>query len=275
MMLELRAQRILRAERRGSSWPVLVETEAGLFFTKLRGAAQGPATLVAEIIVAEIAERLDLHVPCRALVTIDAETPSDDRDGELADLLKSSRGLNLGFEFLPRAWPIRADQIALIDHDTASKIVWLDAFVMNPDRTARNPNLMRQDQKLWLIDHGAALGFQYRWPEVKEESPQRGYEITRHLLYERATRLRHWDDELRARLTRDVLNEVLRAVPEDFILPLVPNAAFVPRRRAAYVAFLWKRLKASRAFATGRVAARERPNTSAKADEKNFQTGIA
>lgn len=247
-MFSLRAQRVLRAERRGSSWPVLVETEAGLFFTKLRGAAQGPATLVAEIIVAEIAERLELNVPCRALITFTADTPSDDRDGELADLLNASRGLNLGFEFLPRAVLLRAEQTAVIDPDTASKIVWLDALVMNPDRTARNPNLMRQEQKLWLIDHGAALGFQYRWPEVKEESPQRGYEITRHLLYERATRLREWDYELSTRLTREVLHEVVAAVPEDFILPLVPAVEFLPRRRAAYVAFLWKRLKAPRAF---------------------------
>ena len=63
MMPILRAQRILKAERRGSSWPVLVESEAGLYFTKLRGAAQGWSALVAEIIVAEIAERLGLKAP--------------------------------------------------------------------------------------------------------------------------------------------------------------------------------------------------------------------
>ena len=35
----LDARRVLSADRRGSSWPVLAETDHGIIFTKLRGAA--------------------------------------------------------------------------------------------------------------------------------------------------------------------------------------------------------------------------------------------
>ena len=54
--------------------------------------------------------------------------------------------------------------------DDRAAILWLDRFVMNPDRTARNTNLLWWENRLWLIDHGAALGFQYDWSSVSESS---------------------------------------------------------------------------------------------------------
>src|SRR5512132_1381195 len=88
------ARRVLSADRRGSSWPVLVETDDGLRFTKLRGAGQGTGALVAEVVVAELAEALGLQVPMRSLVRIDRDIESLDRDGELRALLDASEGVN-------------------------------------------------------------------------------------------------------------------------------------------------------------------------------------
>src|SRR5512145_1458472 len=95
-----RARRVLRADRRGSSWPVVVETAAGMFHTKLRGAAQGPASLVAEIVVGAVADALGLSVPTRVLIDIPAGIPVDDPHQELAQLVRSSIGRNLGFQLL-------------------------------------------------------------------------------------------------------------------------------------------------------------------------------
>jgi hypothetical protein len=48
-------------------------------------------------------------------------------------------------------------------------------------------------------------------------------------------------------VTRDALAVAIAAVPDDFLTPL--DAAGSPsRRRAAYHAFLWKRLKKPRPF---------------------------
>lgn len=253
------ALRILKTERLGSSRPVLVETERGLYFTKLRGAAQGLAALVAEIIVAEIAERLDLKVPQRVLIDLRAETISEDKDAELADLLRASYGLNLGFEYMPRAANFRVEQIARISPDLASQILWLDALVMNPDRTPRNPNLMLRNDELWLIDHGACLGFHYRWRAVKEDSPRRSFALEPHLLHQRATRLAHWDERLSARLSRNVLRDALALVPDDFLQPLLSHAeaSHLQRRREAYIAFLWKRLKPPRPFLPEKFSPKE------------------
>ena len=68
-----RATRVLATKRRGSSWPLVIETDGGRYFTELRGAGHGPSALVAEVIVVAIAETLGLRVPRRSLILIDEE----------------------------------------------------------------------------------------------------------------------------------------------------------------------------------------------------------
>ena len=248
------ARRVLSADRRGSSWPVIVDADGGPWFTKLRGAGQGTAALVAEVIVAELAEALGLSVPARALVRAQPNIESLDRDGELRALLDASAGINLGFAFLAGASEVGPSQIDLVSRDDAAAIVWLDGLVMNPDRTARNPNLLWWRNRLWLVDHGASLGFQYQWSSVTEDStglPTPGTEP--HLLIDRATDLAEWDEIFAARLTREVVEAAVDEVPDEFLRPLLREADHggdeaLRRRRAAYVAFVWKRLKAPRSW---------------------------
>ena len=246
-MKTYRARRVLRADRGGSSWPVLVETDAGVFYTKLRGAAQAPASLVAEIIVGALAEVLGLSVPSRVLIDIPADIPVDDPHQELAQLLGWSVGRNLGFQLLANVRGFTPSDVSRADEDVASRTVWLDGLVQNPDRTVKNPNLLWSDGRLWLIDHGASLGFHHDWPRVTEDSPRStGWDARRHVLHARATRLAHVDEELAARLPRAVLESAVNTVPDDFLAEETGEAR--RRRRAAYAAFLWKRLKSPRPY---------------------------
>src|SRR5690242_496971 len=127
-----RALAVSTGIRRGSSLPVVVRTEAGEFLTKLRGAAQGLLPLVAEIIVGEIATLLGLPVPERVLVDFDETVPSEDRNDELLDLLRRSRGTNLGFRYLPGATDLVARDARKIPADVAANVLWFDGLVMNP-----------------------------------------------------------------------------------------------------------------------------------------------
>jgi HipA-like kinase len=247
-MQTYRARRVLRADRRGSSWPVILDTEAGPFYTKLRGAAQGPATLVAEIVVGELADAVGLSVPARVLIDIPPGLPSDDRNDELADLLRASSGRSLGFQLLPGVRDFRAEDAARIAPALASLIVWLDGLVLNPDRTAENPNLLWSHGQPWLIDHGACLGFHHDWASVTELSPRApGCPISRHVLASRATEIHEVDQVVADRLDRAVLEAVVHAVPDEYLAatrgPMPPS-----RRRAAYVGFLRKRLRPPRPF---------------------------
>lgn len=246
-MQTYRARRGLRADRRGSSWPVLIDTDAGVFYTKLRGAAQAPASLVAEVVVGALADALGLPVPARVLIDIPSDLGVDDPHQELAQLLGLSVGVNLGFQYLGGVQDFCQADVPRVEADLASRIVWLDGLVQNPDRTARNPNLLWSHDRLWLIDHGACLGFHHRWREVTEESPRtRGWRLGDHVLGSQATRLPLVDAVLTRVLDREALQTAVDGVPEAFLS--IEGADAAMRRRAAYVAFLWKRLREPRPF---------------------------
>ena len=260
-MRSLHARRVLAADKRGSSWPVLVETEgdgAGPQFTKLRGAAQGTGALVAEVIVAELAESLGLLAPARALVHLPASVESLDENDELADLLRASAGVHLGFAFLDDASSFApATDVERVSEAEAAAILWLDGLVANPDRTARNPNLLWQGEALWLIDHGAALGFQYALPDVDGGAAQRQYTLREpHLLQSRVPGIAAWDAALAARVTSDVVARAVAQVPDDFLAPLVAanGAETLAARRDAYADYLTTRLEPPRPFLTPMAA---------------------
>ncbi len=255
-MRTLHARRVLGADKRGSSWPVLVETEepGERQFTKLRGAAQGTGPLVAEVIVAVLAESLGLRVPRRALVELPQGVESLDENDELADLLRASAGVSLGFVYLDDASNFGpTTDLERISDEEAAAILWLDGLVANPDRTARNPNLLWQGDALWLIDHGAALGFQYALPNVDRSAARRPYLLREpHLLQSLVPDGALWDAGLAARITPEVIADAVAEVPDAFLTPLLAadGEETLAARREAYVDYLTRRLEPPRPFLT-------------------------
>ncbi len=233
--------------RGASSSPVIVET-GGRFVLKLRGAGGGVPALIAELVVGELAERLGLPVPERVLVELEAEFSSDDRNDELHDLLVRSVGLNVGFRYLDGARLPRPEELARLDDAFALGVLWLDGFTLNPDRTSSNPNILFWKERPWLIDHGAALSFHYDWPHVTETSPRELTSYAGHVFAERAGRLSLLDATLARRLDPNALAACLNVVPDELLAAAAPEAP--DRARAAYEAFLWKRLKPPRPFTT-------------------------
>lgn len=249
-MQPLRATRITSGIRRGSSRPVVVETPGGVHIVKLAGAAQGAGALAAEIIVAELAEAIALRVPSRVLVEVPAGIEVSDWDDELEDLLVASRGTNLGFEWLEGATDLADGDIERVDPALRAAVLWLDRLVMNPDRTARNPNMLWWAGDAWLMDHGAALGFQYDWARITDNAPRAPWFPREAHLFEavvNADELRAADEALAPRLTSDVLRAAVALVPAEFLRDRDPSAD-AATRRAAFVDFLGKRLAEPRPF---------------------------
>lgn len=139
----LTARRYVQPLREGGSLPAVVETEDGLFVAKFRGAGQGPRALIAELVVGVVARELGLPVPEPAVIQLPPGVGDDEGDPEIRDLLDRSRGVNMGLRYLDGAFNFDAQAAGdLVSADLAADVVWLDAFVTNPDRTARNPNLI-------------------------------------------------------------------------------------------------------------------------------------
>jgi hypothetical protein len=238
---------VRRAIRRGSSLPVVAETPGGTFVVKLRGAGQGVHPLIAEVIVAELAETLGLPVPERARLELEPGTASEARHEEVLALLDASAGTNLGFRYLPEAKELGPHEAARLDESFIARVLWLDGLVMNPDRTRDNPNVLLWNGQPWLIDHGAALTFHHDFEGVTEESPREATDWTPHLFATRTKLLTNGDAAFARRISREALARAAAAVPDEFLHAAFPgeNSA---RVREQYVAFLWKRLKPPRPF---------------------------
>jgi hypothetical protein len=231
--------------REGGSLPGLVEADdLGTYVCKFRGAGQGVRVLVAEVIVGELARRIGLHTPRIVALDLDPEIARYEADEEVQDLLNASPGLNLGTDFLPGAFGY--DGEAPPGSDDPVRVLWLDAFCANVDRTWRNPNLLLWHGNLWVIDHGASLYFHHAWSGGVSDPTrfaQQAWKTDDHVFLAAAGDLDRVDSELRTALGPEVFAEVLAEVPDEWLEP-VPGAPDADAVRSAYVEFLSARLAA-------------------------------
>jgi hypothetical protein len=236
----LSAVRYVTPLREGGSVPALVEADDGrLYVVKLRGAGQGPRVLVAELLAGEIGRLLGLAVPELALVDVDVALARGEPDPEIQDILRASAGLNLGLAHLDGAVAFDPAARLPLPASVASRVVALDAFVTNVDRTPRNPNLLWWCGQLSLIDHGAALYWQHDWDGSPAAArPERPFPLVRqHVLLPWAGELAAAGAALAAALTDAAIDAVAAQLPDDWLAPL-PAAPEPAAQRAAYAAWL-------------------------------------
>ncbi|MEO6999407.1 MAG: HipA family kinase [Terracoccus sp.] len=246
------ATRYVTPLKEGGSLPGIVEaSDDGTYVLKFRGAGQGLKVLVAEIVVAGLAELIEVPVPALAVVELDARIAKYEADEEVQDLLTASVGTNLGVDFLPGSLGYDGSQPPTAD--LAERIVWLDALTANVDRTWSNPNLLVWHGRTWAIDHGAALYFHHSWPS-RPPAPERfaaqPFDASRHVLRQVAGDVSARHAELAARLTPDAVSNVVESVPTEWLEPTaaLPDAAAV---RTAYREMLTARLASPAAWLPG------------------------
>jgi len=257
------ASRYVQPLREGGSLPAVVDTEqGGLFVVKFRGAGQGAKVLVAELIVGLLAQQLELPVPELALVDVGDRFGRSEPDPEIQELLRKSHGTNVGMRYLEGAFNFdRAAAGSLVEPALAARIVWLDAYTTNPDRTAHNPNLLIWQRRPWLIDHGAALYAHHDWASVDDARTTTSFPLVRsHILLAAAGDLADADAYGASVITDEVIAAILDAVPDDLLLDASagrPEFATVAAARERYRRYLGKRLASPRAFAAEAIAAQQ------------------
>ncbi len=238
--------------------PAVVEADDdGLYVLKFRGAGQGPKALISEIIGGELARAAGLPVPELAIMELDPDMARTEPDPEIQHLIRASGGINLALDYLPGS--VTFDPLVdQPDAELSSAIVWLDAFISNVDRTARNANMLMWHRKLWLIDHGAALFFHHALlhPEYVTKSASPFPQIKSHVLLPLATALQETDARLSGWLNRDLIEEILGAIPDTW-LSVDETPADPGERRAAYANYLLRRLEGPRPFAETAIRAHQ------------------
>lgn len=249
------ATRYVTPLREGGSLPAIIEADDdGLYVMKFRGAGQGPKALISELVAGEIGRALGLPVPEIVLVEMDPVMGRTEPDQEIQDLIRASAGLNLALDYLPGS--ISFDPVIdKIDPKLASRIVWFDAYTTNVDRTPRNTNMLMWHGRVWLIDHGAALYFHHTWKDYLARSRDPFAKIKDHVLLSSADALDPIDEEMPARLSMEVIHQIVEMIPESWLAADLSFAS-VEQQRAAYEEYLLKRLEAPRTFVEEAINAR-------------------
>lgn len=250
MLPRILATRYVAPLREGGSLPGLVEADdLGTYVVKFRGSGQGPKALVAEVIAGELARRLGLRVPEIKAIDLDPAIARFEADQEVQDLLTASVGLNLAVDFLPGAFGYDGVRHVPVPAE-AARILWLDAFVANVDRTWRHPNLLVWHGDVWCFDHGAALYYHHSWgtPDAARFAAQ-PYDAHQHVMIDSAHALPEADRDLAPRVTDALVREVVALVPDEWLgdaPDLTPEAA-----RAAHVEHLLARVAPPRRWLPG------------------------
>lgn len=260
------ATRYVHPLREGGSLPAVVEDEAGdLWVVKFRGAGQGARALLAELLAGEIARGLGLRVPELALVEVPGSFGRTEPDPEIQDILRASRGLNVGLRYLDGAFNFEPGAAGdLVAPEWAADVVWVDALLTNPDRTHRNPNILVWQDRLWLIDHGAAVYAHHNWSRVdraRMRTPFRA--IGDHVLLGLASSVEDADVRMTEVLRDGLLDGVVRTLPDALLAdPVATGADADPEaERSRYRSYLEARLEGPRAW----VAEAERARLAARA----------
>ena len=254
-MRTVNAARYVTPLREGGSLPAIIEADDdGMYVLKFRGAGQGAKALIAELIVGELARAAGFLVPELVFVNLDPEIAKTEPDPEIQDLIRASGGLNLALDYLPGS--VMFDPVAdQPDAELASRIVWLDAYVTNVDRTARNANMLMWHRKLWLIDHGAALYFHHSWTDMDRRTKDPFALIKEHILLPFASSIETVDQIMRAAMTEDVIKGIVDLVPEEWLKDQSPFST-AQENRQAYVDYLTRRLEEPRQFVEEAIRAR-------------------
>jgi hypothetical protein len=235
--------------REGGSLPAIADADDGFkYVIKFRGAGHGVKALISEFIGSEVSRAAGLKVPELVFANLDEAFGRTEGDEEIQDLLRASHGLNLGLHFLSGA--INFDPVVTqVDAELASKIIWVDAFLTNIDRTFRNTNMLIWHKELWLIDHGASLYFHHSWGDWEKAAKSPFAYVKDHVLLPRvnAESLQKAEEQLKTWLTEKVLREIVRALPNDW-LEWEGSEQSPSEIRDVYTHFLLARLQHSSIF---------------------------
>lgn len=242
--------------REGGSLPALAEADDGFRYAlKFRGGGHGSKVLISELVGGEIARAAGMNVPEQVFLNVDERFGITEADEEIRELLDASRGLNLGLHFLNGAMTLDP-YVNPVDELTASKIVWLDSFILNVDRTARNTNMLLWHNEPWLIDHGASLYFHHNWSEREKAIINPFHYINDHAFIHKASRLREADEAMRKLLTLGIISQVTEMIPDEWLC-WDETRQTTQEIRQEYCRILSRRLLSSNIFVDNAIKAHE------------------
>ena len=130
---------------------------------------------------------------------------------EFYEAAQRSAGANLGVAFIPEAHDLKAQDLAGLPVSFVDCLAAVDALLQNVDRTAANPNILRDATGVhWAIDFGACLLIERLARGVRE--PQRDLPSNHFLAGE--TRVAYSAREVAEAIDTTHLQAIIAALPD-------------------------------------------------------------
>lgn len=142
-----------------STFPCRVTTQVGSeWVMKFVGAGPGPVGLLTEYVALRVARAMGLAVPSVQPLHLPHDFPWTIGTDEFDGIVQRSFGWNLGTNFIDGAIPATAEQVRGAESPFQERLVQVDRFLANTDRSARNTNVLAlPGGGLVAIDFDASL----------------------------------------------------------------------------------------------------------------------
>lgn len=154
----LKATAFVKELRGGSSLPLIIEASDGQHYVaKLNGSGDGIVAGIVDWLAIRLGLLLDLPLLQPHLLLIDASLAEQAQDPEVRELLGKSTGLNFATPYLHDSIAFEAADVSAIEAATKAAIFLYDLFLLNFDRTAKNPNMVCDKGRLYGLDYSSAI----------------------------------------------------------------------------------------------------------------------
>ncbi len=208
---------VLDFMRTGSSIPIVVKSLDGeKLLCKLKYGMSSSLALINEWLAGNIGSALKLPVLTPKVVNISPEMPIEHLHIEVGELIDKSRGLNIAFPFLEdlQSYPIER----ILHSAETDRLFLLDLFLLNVDRTPKNPNVLYQQVQFYTIDYESCLLFRNCLHPFRYESNPSILKALRENPFYRPVITQSDFDDFFLALSQIDFTKMVDSIPRDWLL---------------------------------------------------------
>ena len=208
--------------RNSSSLPLLVEGDDGIkYVIKLRGGADGAIANIIEWLSLQFARLIKIPALTPKLLVVDNDLVHQLDNAETRDIVEKSIGVNFGTVYVENAILFKPEDISRIDNHLKANIFLHDLFLLNIDRTLKNPNMIYDTQnQLLCFDYTSSMTMRFALTNVTHKfSDSFGKQIKKHPFYDDEISV----DDFVARvesISPESLLDMIKEIPELWLTQL-------------------------------------------------------
>ncbi len=209
--------------RIGSSLPLIVGgSDGNKYVVKLNGSGDGVIASVIDWLSIQIGQLLSIPVLQSVFLEIDNNFIKEDQDPEIIELVEKSNGLNFGTHYEENTQIYHKNNGVDVSKSLKSRIFLFDLFLLNIDRTPKNPNIIYRDHELWCLDFSSSI-------TMRSSIERKNYKeqvflsyMKRHPFYDESIKSNDFIKELNQIQDKDIY-EMLDKMPEEWIQKMYPE----------------------------------------------------